>query len=261
MLARHFASKGLPVPHILSVAKDEMSYEVTDLGDISLFDAIKNGRETGTFDTTEKELLKKTIREHRRIIFEGNGYSKEWEIEAEKRGLSNLKSTVDALPAFISDKAIEVFTKHEVFSKTELMSRYEILLENYYKIINIEALTLISMTKKDIMAAACKYEYAIAKTINEKSATGIVGSSKAEKKKLETAAELVELMSERLEKLEADVEKGATFTDAYENAKYHREVIFESMNSLREVIDKLEVLVPSDMWPYPTYGEILYSVK
>ncbi|MCQ2535948.1 MAG: glutamine synthetase III [Lachnospiraceae bacterium] len=213
------------------------------------------------FDSALNALVKRELTAHQRIIFNGNGYAEDWVEEAKKRGLSNLKSTVDALPAFISDKAIEVFTKHEVFSKTELMSRYEILLENYYKIINIEALTLISMTKKDIMAAACKYEYAIAKTINEKSATGIVGSSKAEKKKLETAAELVELMSERLEKLEADVEKGAAFTDAYENAKYHREVIFESMNSLREVIDKLEVLVPSDMWPYPTYGEILYSVK
>ena len=213
------------------------------------------------FDSALNTLVKRELTAHQRIIFNGNGYSDEWVEEAKKRGLSNLKSTVDALPAFISDKTIDLFTKHGVFSKTELMSRYEILLENYYKIINIEALTLISMTKKDIMAAACKYEYSIAKTINEKSATGIVGSSKAEKKKLETAAELVEVMSDRLEKLEADVEKGATFTDAYENAKYHRDVIFESMNSLREVIDKLEVLVPSDMWPYPTYAEMLYSVK
>jgi len=213
------------------------------------------------FDSALNTLVKRELTAHQRIIFNGNGYSDEWVEEAKKRGLSNLKSTVDALPAFISDKAIEVFTKHSVFSKTELLSRYEIMLENYYKIINIEALTLISMTKKDISAAACKYEYVIAKTINEKSATGIVGSSKSEKKKLETAAELVEQMTERLEKLEADVEKASTMSDAYELAKYHREVIFEAMNSLREVIDKLEVVVPSNIWPYPTYGEILYSVK
>ncbi|MCQ2552578.1 MAG: glutamine synthetase III, partial [Clostridia bacterium] len=106
------------------------------------------------FDSALNTLVKRELTAHQRIIFNGNGYSDEWVEEAKKRGLSNLKSTVDALPAFIADKAIDVFTKHGVFSKTELMSRYEIMLENYYKIIDIEANTLISMTKKDISAAA-----------------------------------------------------------------------------------------------------------
>ncbi|MCQ2537707.1 MAG: glutamine synthetase III [Lachnospiraceae bacterium] len=213
------------------------------------------------FDKALNKLVKRELTAHQRIIFNGNGYSDEWVAEAEKRGLANLKSTVDALPAFISDKAIKLFTKHDIFSKTELMSRYEIMLEGYYKVINIEALTMISMTKKDIMAAACDYEYSLAEVLNAKLATGVKVSTRTEEKKFKVASELVEELSEKLEKLEADMEKTGKYTDALKLAKYYRETIFVDMNSLREVIDKLEVLVPSDMWPYPTYGEILYSVK
>lgn len=213
------------------------------------------------FDSALNELVRRELTAHQRIIFNGNGYAEEWVAEAEKRGLANLKSTVDALPAFISDKAIEVFTKHGVYSKTELMSRYDIMLENYYKLINIEALTMISMVKKDIMAAACDYEFTLAETINAKAATGLKLSNKVEEKKLEVASDLVGKISDRLDQLEADVAKVADLSDDYEIAKYHREVIFEDMNALREVVDALEVLVPSDIWPYPTYGELLYSVK
>ncbi|MCF0131112.1 MAG: glutamine synthetase III [Pseudobutyrivibrio sp.] len=213
------------------------------------------------FDSALNELVRRELTAHQRIIFNGNGYSDEWVAEAKKRGLANLKSSVDALPAFISDESIEVFTKHGVFTKTEIMSRYDIMLENYHKVINIEALTMISMVKKDIMAAACEYEYSLAETINAKAATGLKLRNKVEEAKLVKAAELVEMLSERLEKLETAVEKATTMSDDYELAKFHREVIFEDMNSLREVVDELEVLVPSDVWPFPTYGEILYSVK
>ena len=213
------------------------------------------------FDKALNELVKRELTAHQRIIFNGNGYSDEWVKEAKKRGLSNLKSTVDALPAFISDKAVEVFTKHEVFTKTELLSRYDIMLENYYKIINIEALTMVSMVKNDIMAAACDYQYSLAETINAKVATGLKVGTKVESDRLTKVSALTEELADKLDKLEADIAKAAKLTDDFKNAKFHREHIFEDMNDLRVVVDELEVLIPSDIWPYPTYGELLYSVK
>ncbi len=213
------------------------------------------------FDAALDTLIKRELTAHKRIIFNGNGYSEEWVEEAKNRGLSNLKSTVDALPSFVSDKAVAVFEKHKVFTKGEVFSRYDIELEKYYKIIDIEAHTLDSMVKKDIMAAATDYQYALAEAINAKTATGTGISTKVEEKKLAKAAELTEAMDERLEKLEADIDGASKYEDSYDLAKYFHDEVFADMNSLREVVDELEVLVPSEMWPYPTYGEILYSVK
>ena len=213
------------------------------------------------FEKALNALLKRELTAHKRIIFNGNGYAKEWVKEAERRGLKNLKSTVDALPAFIDKKAIDVFTKHNVFTEQELYSRYDIQLENYYKVIDIEALTMDAMVKKNIMAAANDYQYSLAETLNAKSATGLSVDCSVEKKRLEQASKLTFDMDERLEKLEADIEKAKELTDTYELAKFHHDVIFADMNELREVVDELETVVPSDIWPYPTYGEILYSVK
>jgi glutamine synthetase len=213
------------------------------------------------FDKALATLLKRELTAHKRIIFNGNGYSDEWVKEAERRGLANLKSTVDALPAFIADKSIDVFTKHNVFTKGELYSRYDILLENYYKVIDIEALTFDSMVKKDIMAAASDYQFTLAETLNAKAATGLDVDSTVEKKHLEKASKLTFEMDERLEKLEADIEKAKELSETYDLAKFHHDVIFADMNELREVVDELETVIPSDIWPYPTYGEILYSVK
>jgi glutamine synthetase len=213
------------------------------------------------FDKAIDELIKRELTAHKRIIFNGNGYAPEWVEEAERRGLKNLKSTVDALPAFVEQKSIDVFTKHGVFTEQEIFSRYDIQLENYYKVIDIEALTMDAMVKKNIMAAASDYQYTLAETLNAKAATGIKIDSSVEKKRLEQASELTVKMDERLEKLESDIEKGKELTETYDLAKFHHDVIFADMNELREVVDELETLVPSDIWPYPTYGEILYSVK
>lgn len=213
------------------------------------------------FEKALDTLLKRELTAHKRIIFNGNGYAEEWVKEAERRGLKNLKSTVDALPAFIDKKAIDVFTKHNVFTEQELYSRYDIQLENYYKVIDIEALTMDAMVKKNIMAAANDYQYSLAETLNAKAATGLAVDSSVEKKRLEQAAKLTFTMDERLEKLEADIEKAKELEDTYELAKFHHDIIFADMNELREVVDELETVVPSDIWPYPTYGEILYSVK
>ncbi|QFJ55348.1 glutamine synthetase III [Pseudobutyrivibrio xylanivorans] len=213
------------------------------------------------FDKDVDALIKRELTAHKRIIFNGNGYAPEWVEEAKKRGLANLKSTVDALPAFVEKKSIDVFTKHGVFTEQEIFSRYDIQLENYYKVLDIEALTLDSMVKKDIMAAATDYQYTLAETLNAKAATGLSVDSTVEKKRLECASKLTCKMDERLEKLEADIEKAKELSDTYELAKFHHDVIFADMNEVREVVDLLETVVPSDIWPYPTYGEILYSVK
>ncbi|MBQ1604351.1 MAG: glutamine synthetase III [Lachnospiraceae bacterium] len=213
------------------------------------------------FDKALNELVKRELTAHKRIIFNGNGYAPEWVEEAKKRGLSNLVSTVDALPSFVSQKSIDVFTKHKVFTEGELMSRYEIELEKYAKVIDIEALTFESMVKKDIMAAATDYETFLANAINAKAAVGVPVPSDTQKKKLQRAAQLTETMDAGLEKLEADIAKAGEIDNTYELAKFHHDVIFADMNELRVAVDELETVIPSDIWPYPTYGEILYSVK
>ena len=213
------------------------------------------------FDKALNELVKRELTAHKRIIFNGNGYAPEWVEEAKKRGLSNLVSTVDALPSFVSQKSIDVFTKYKVFTEGELMSRYEIELEKYAKVIDIEALTFDSMVKKDIMAAATDYETFLANAINAKTAVGIPVANNVEKKKLQRAAQLTEEMDAGLEKLEADIAKAGEIDNTYELAKFHHDVIFADMNELRVAVDELETVIPSDIWPYPTYGEILYSVK
>ena len=160
------------------------------------------------FDSALDKLLRRELVAHKRIIFNGNGYSEEWVEEAERRGLSNLKSTVDALPVFIQDKTIELFTKNKVYTESEIRSRYEILLENYYKTINIEAMTLISMTKKDIMGAALEYQYTLAEVFNAKQATGVAVTAKTEEKMLAKAASLTEALAERLDKLDGRCRQG-----------------------------------------------------
>lgn len=213
------------------------------------------------FDVALSDLIIRELEAHKRIIFNGNGYGEEWLVEAEKRGLLNLKSTVDALPVFVEDKSIEVFTKNKVYTETEIRARYEILLENYYKTINIEANTLVDMVKKDVMAAALDYQTSLAEAFSAKKATGLTLSTKVEEKMLVKSSELAEAIALGLKKLEADLVKADSMEDAFDLAKYYREVIFEDMNELRVPIDELETLCPSELWPYPTYGEMLFSIR
>ncbi len=213
------------------------------------------------FDQALDELVKRELTAHKRIIFNGNGYAEEWVEEAGKRGLSNLKSTVDALPSFVSEKSKALFTKHSVFTEGELESRYEIELEKYTKVLAIEALTLDDMVKKDIMAAACEYQFTLAESINAKKASGASVSTSVEEKRLTKASELTSSMDEGLEKLELDIKKAEEISDSLELARFHHDVIFADMEEVRSSVDELETLVPSDIWPYPTYGEMLYSVK
>ena len=161
----------------------------------------------------------------------------------------------------MSKKSVDLFTKNGVYTESEMMARYDILLENYYKTLNIEALTMISMVKNDIMGAACSYQRSLAETISAKKAALTSISCETEEAMLVKASDLTSGLAAGLKKLEEDVDKESVYEDVYDLAKYNRDVIFEDMDKLREVVDELETLVPKEIWPYPTYGEILYSVR
>ena len=204
------------------------------------------------------KLIKKTIKEHKRIIFNGNNYSDEWVEEAEKRGLLNLHSTADALPYYISDANVAMFEKHGVLTKTEVYSRYEILLENYYKQINIEALSMLDIIRKDILPAVLSYTSDLsAQAVNKKS-LGI--GYELEETLLKKLSGLAAELYGETEALQADLDKAVGFADVQEEANYYRNVVFAQMEKTRAVADSLELSVGEKYWPFPTYGDLLFSV-
>ncbi len=211
------------------------------------------------FNKALNTLIKRTIKEHKRIIFNGNGYSDEWIKEAEKRGLSNYPNTVEALTHFTDKKNIELFTKHNVFSETEMRSRLEILLENYSKSINIEARTLIDITKKQLIPAVSDYTSFLAGNIATKKAVSDKINVSAENALLEMLSDKLCLMYDRLGVLE-EVENAPKSVDALECAEYYRDKVFSAMQSLRAVIDEIEPNVSKDFWPVPTYSELLFRI-
>ena len=217
--------------------------------------------ETSTnFNKTLNELIKNTVKNHKRIIFNGNNYSEEWVKEAEKRGLLNLKSTVDALPYFISDKNIKLFTKHGVFTETEIHSRYEILMENYCKTINIEALTMLEMVKKDIVPAVCNYMKDLCDTAIAKKTLSADLNCELEKSIVSKLSSLSESLVKKYKKLEDDLLQVKNQNSLLERGRYYGNTIFPAMQELRAVADEIELLVGEKYWPYPTYGQILFSV-
>ena len=212
------------------------------------------------FDEDLNTLIKNTIRDHKRIIFNGNNYSDDWIQEAEKRGLLNLKTTPDALPYFIHSKNVELFTKHHVFSESELYSRYEILMENYCKTIHIEALTMIDMVKKYIIPSVLSYQGEIAGIANSKKQLIPTLSCELEENLLQDLSRLGNYLYAKLDTLETSVLNAKNNSDLLESAKYYRESIFINMQHLRGVVDELETLIGKNHWPLPTYGELLFSV-
>ncbi|NLM45960.1 MAG: glutamine synthetase type III [Firmicutes bacterium] len=204
-------------------------------------------------------LIKETIRRHKRIIFNGNNYADEWVREAERRGLSNLKNTVEALPAFVSPKSIALFTRHRVFSETEIRSRYEILLENYCKTLHIEALTMIDLVKKEILPACITYQNELLQLLRGKKECGQFDSM-PEEHLLEKIAKLTACAYRKLDNLENIMLETKGTSDALALAKFYRDSVFGAMSELRLVVDELETLVAKKYWPLPTYAEMLYSV-
>ena len=206
-------------------------------------------------------LLKKTIEEHKRIIFNGNGYTDEWLEEAEKRGLYNLKTTPDALPHFIAEKNIELFTKHGIFTKEELFSRYEIWLENYYKTINIESNTLAEMIQKQVIPSVYTYVEKLADTAAAKKSVVADISVASEAALISKLSTLADTMAKDLETLKADTAKAlASSDDVLACSKAYQETVLEDMETLRKSADEAEALIPDELLPYPTYDELLFSI-
>ncbi|ABN52097.1 MAG TPA: glutamine synthetase type III [Hungateiclostridium thermocellum] len=206
-------------------------------------------------------VLREIVKNHKRIIFNGNNYSEEWIEEAKRRGLPNIRSTVEAIKALIDEKNIRVFEKHKVLNRTELYSRYEILLESYIKTINIEALTMIEMTKRDIIPAVIGYITKLADSINTVKATGVNADTSVQAELLQEVSSLLAELKKNLAALEKSTSEAADFSgDTYKKACMYRDDVFVRMNELRAVADKLETLVDSKMWPFPTYGDLLFNV-
>ncbi len=213
------------------------------------------------FEADLHDLIKRTISEHKRIIFNGNGYDDRWIVEAERRGLLNLKSTPDCLPYLLHEKNVKLFTEHKVFSLEELKAQYEIHMEAYCKIINIEALTFLNMVNKDILPAISGFTEELCLAYNQKKKTGIKLDLSYEEDLISSLSELTGELYKKKLSLEAAMEHREIFEDIGEKARYYKDVIFASMNEIRKIVDEMEDRTRSTAWPYPTYGAILFSVK
>lgn len=205
-------------------------------------------------------LIKKAFAEHKRIIFNGDGYTDEWVAEAEKRGLYNLKSMPEALPYYITDKNINLFVKHGVYTAKEMHARYEIQLEDYCKIINIEALTMVDMAKKDIFPAVSAYAKELTDAaLAKKSLCGDIACDA----EIDLVKQLSALLSDfyaKTKALEDTIIRATTIEDIAEQSMYYRNGVFAAMQELRAVADELETLTSAKNWPFPTYGKLLFSV-
>ena len=211
------------------------------------------------FMAAVKALIKKTFIEHKRIVFNGNGYSDEWVKEAKKRGLLNLQSAPEALPYFRTAKNIALFEKHGIFSALEVESRTDILLENYTKVLNIEALTMIDMMTKDIMPAVTTYIKELSDTANSAKAVGIDA-----KTQITIAKKLSDLCTagyKNLETLKTKVHKAESISNLQDKAMFYRTDVLTAMDALRKTADEMEVNTAEKYWPMPTYGDILFSIK
>ncbi len=206
------------------------------------------------------ELIKKTIIDHKCVIFNGNGYTDKWIEEAEKRGLFNLKSTPDALPQWIADKNIELFTKYHIFTKEEIESRYEIWLESYSKILNIESNTMVEMVQKDFLPSVFAYIDKVAATAVAKKSVVSDVSTASEGKLIKELSQLADEISTGLETLKADTAKALATEDPLTNAKAYQTVVLSDMDELRKSVDAAETLIPDALLPYPTYDKLLFSV-
>ncbi len=210
------------------------------------------------FDKALSELITKYATEHKKIIFNGDGYSDNWVEEAEKRGLPNIKSMVEAIPALEDEKTIKVFEQFHVFTEAELRSRVEIKYENYAKVINIEAKTMIDMASKQIIPAIIKYTKTLADTVVAVKAAGVDASVQAE-----ALAEVSELLKEAKEALAALIkvtDEAATKEEGEEQAKFFKFTVFPAMEALRAPVDKLEMIVDKEAWPMPSYGDLMFEV-
>ncbi|MEI3215508.1 MAG: glutamine synthetase III [Lachnospiraceae bacterium] len=210
------------------------------------------------FDMAVHDLIKEYLTKHQRIIFNGNGYSDEWVAEAERRGLPNIKSMIEAAPTLTTDKAVKLFEKFHIFTKVELESREEIIYETYAKTINIEALTMIDMAGKDIIPAVSAYTGDLANTVLAVKEAGATASTQVEL--LKKVDGLLTEAQAALETLQVETAKASAIEDVKAQAFYYKDTVKAAMDALRAPVDKLEMVVDSDIWPMPTYGELMFEV-
>jgi glutamine synthetase len=203
-------------------------------------------------------IIRDTMREHRRIIFNGNNYSDEWEKEAEKRGLPNISSTVEALKTFPVKKSVGLFQKYKVLTKKELGARYEIYLGQYYKQINIEANTALDMVKSLYIPAIVHYTRELADVIGKLEA--VSASADVQRDLLSKVSTHLESAYRNTEKLESEREKALKIADSLKRSEAFRDKVMVTMADLREDIDMLETLIPRKLWPVPTYADLLYKL-
>lgn len=212
------------------------------------------------FDTAVMDVIKKAISEHQRIIFNGNNYSEEWVAEAERRGLSNLRTTPEAFKRYLTPANVELFVKHKVYTEVELNSRCEILLENYAKIINIEAETMLDMAKRDILPAVSSYVRELTDTALAKKALSDSIPCDAETELVDKLSKLLSCFAKKIAALEEALIKAKDVEGVQEIADFYQETVFAAMTELRAVGDEMETSVSSEYWPYPTYGDLLFSI-
>ena len=216
-------------------------------------DTLENAED---FNTALQELVKKTIREHKRIIFNCNGYAETWVAEAEKRGLLNLKTTDDAMPKLLDKKNVDILTYHKIFTESELQSRCDIMLENYVKTVKIEALTMIDMVEKQILPALSRYSGDIAKNLKAKEGH----TTKYETFIIDTFSTLMDEIFEADVELENALDELKGIDNSIEASAYVRDVILPAMEKLRRPVDEAETLTAEDYFPFPTYDKLLFNL-
>ena len=213
------------------------------------------------FEKAVNELLKKTVKEHKRIIFNGNGYDDAWEEEAARRGLLNLKSTVDAVEHLLDEKNIALYEKYGVYTREELEANYDIYLENYSKIIHIEASSMVKMSQKEIIPMSIEYVKDLCQASTVKKQANPAISTFAEDDLAVKLAEQSELLYKATEELEEAVHKAEQIEDIHTCARFYCDAVLPLMKALRKPADVIEFASPRYRWPYPTYGDLLLSVK
>ncbi|MHB1651205.1 MAG: glutamine synthetase III family protein [Desulfitobacteriaceae bacterium] len=210
------------------------------------------------FNAELQDVLRGIVREHKRIVFDGNNYTDEWVEEASRRGLLNIKSTVEAIPALVSEKAVALFERHGVYTSVELHSRFEILLEHYCKTINIEAQTMIHIAKRQIIPVAIQYASLLAESMGSIKAVAKDVSVAAQEETLREVSNALASFKEKLVHLVGVTEEAKNMSNALEQGKFYRDVVFKAMSGLRVDGDMLESLVDSELWPLPTYAQMLF---
>ena len=214
-----------------------------------------------SFNKRLHTLLRDVLLAHKRILFDGNGYTDEWVEEAERRGLDNLKSLPAAMPRWVSDKSLELFTKHGIFTKEEIYSRYDILLENYSKTIHIESLTMQEMVRKDFLSGLVAYMKELADEAGEKQEIIPQATCAFEKAVLLQLDQSAGEIFKQLEKLAEDTKAAEAISDMLESARFYEDTILADMDQLRSVVDAAEAQIPEQYLPYPTYGSMLFSLR